>query len=222
MYKNNKKSIGQRGYSLAEISLVLALVSVVSFAVFKGISVSMSILNQHLARQQAKALVNILRIDFELASAHAPITGLADFWGYLHSRRWPVSAKTLFNVSTDLEVAPPNALGDATVRNNALDDVRALIDANGCAIDVSQFRPCWSAHQGLWLELYAADGSLVQTVYPGFRQASQDRLVAIAMDAQAFQNHYFGQQQIWINTPLEEQAQSNQTGTEQFRRAGDL
>lgn len=177
------------GYTLGEMAIVLAVISCLSVALFHGARVGVRSMNLYTAQKQATGLAQLMKVDFELAGATKNITSLTDFFGILYTRQWPVEANSIFGSS-----------------NGGSIDLRGLVlDERGCVQASMALKPCWSASEGIRVELYDANAAtLISVVRPSVMSSDTRALVGLGMDAIMVQNHYFQQHSTWSELNLEE------------------
>jgi len=184
-----------KGFSLAEVAVVIGLVSILTFALVKCGAIGIQSWNEHLAKTQAQSLANVLHVDYELRRAddylgvNDDIQNIQAFWGYMYSKTWPAEAQTIFF--------------KASVHLTEADIATAITDNRGCIVAQTVFRPCWTVDNGYWVELYSDDNQLLFTARPGYR-LGVGQLASVGVDSKVFQNHSFGQNYIHTSTALDE------------------
>ncbi|MEC8011885.1 MAG: prepilin-type N-terminal cleavage/methylation domain-containing protein [Pseudomonadota bacterium] len=173
----NNRFSKNHGFTMTELVISIAVLLVLSFAVYKGMRIGSRELKAHIGMKQAQSLVNILQVDLELAEAEADITSLADFFGYLYSRNWPLEENSLFFNSTNLLLDTDDDGED--VLN---------IDNNGCLQSDSKFQPCWSNQDGLIVKY-----TINATTFEYRPVYGEGQLASLSADVKMVQNYYFQQ-----------------------------
>lgn len=168
-----------KGLTLVEITSCLVLIGVLSFSVFQGVRHSFAWLNMQVVERQAKSLITVLSIDLELARAQGPVNEITDFFGNNYTQQWPEKKASI-----------ARGASQSRVMTDALEVV------GDCIVNRGDFRPCFSAATGPWVEFDQ------QPVIGASAQASVLRVTAshgatlpldLTPDAKMLQNRYFQQ-----------------------------